>query len=387
MRPVFRHCLIAVLIAILSQLLSSPAVAGDLFRYPEGQHGRGELRYFGDVPVLVVRGSHAEMGEQIGVLALKPAAKVVDLINCFADRQIPGNVRPIADFAMQAMYTNFPEEYRDELEAMAKGAGVDKKSLVLANTIIDLEELVGCSSLLVSAARSTTNGPLYGRNMDMPYVEGLPEFSLLIVYQPDDGHAFAMPNLPGFLMLASGMNDKGLALGAQSVGSPRDGSPRFSATGIASAVAGRRLMEECGDVAAAGKWLEENRLSRGISIAASDPQEQAVFEVTTRRAFTRQGDDGLCCATNHFRSPELAPVTECWRYSHLEATGKLDKLGVKEVADSMKAVNQGKMTVHTMIFEPAALRLHLAMGPGPVTDRPLTTIDLADLLKKDPASK
>jgi len=124
---------------------------------------------------LIVRGSHAEMGEQIGVLALKPAAKAIELVNGFANRQVPAHMRPIADFAMQALYANFPAEYREELEAMAKAAGVEKKSLVMANTIIDLQELVGCSSLLVSATRSTTKGPLYGRNMDLPYVEGLAE--------------------------------------------------------------------------------------------------------------------------------------------------------------------------------------------------------------------
>ncbi len=52
----------------------------------------------------------------------------------------------------------------------------------MANTIIDLQELVGCSSLMVAAHHSATSGPIYGRNMDLPYVEGLAEFSLLIVY-------------------------------------------------------------------------------------------------------------------------------------------------------------------------------------------------------------
>lgn len=374
-------------IAIVLPSLSSRAFASDAFRYPEGQHGRGELRYLENVPVLVVRGSHAEMGEQIGVLALKPAAKVMELVDGFANRQIPKNTRPIADFTIQALYGNFPVEYRAEVEAMAKAAGVDKRSLVMANTIIDLQEIVGCSSLLVSAARSTTKGPLYGRNMDLPYVEGLAEFSLLIIYKPDAGHAFAMPNLPGFLMLASGMNDSGLALGSQSVGIPRDGSPRFRPTGMASAVAGRRLMEQCEDVAAAGKWLAEHRLARSVSIAACDPKQQAVFEVTTQRQLTRKDDDGVCCATNHFRTPELAQETECWRYSLLDAARKIENVSVKDVADSMKAVNQGNMTVHTMIFEPAAFRIHLVMGPGPATDRPLTAINLADWLNQDPAFK
>lgn len=380
-RPRMRCFVMSIALILLA--LSTRAFAGEGFRYPEGRHGRGELRYVGDVPVLVVAGSHAEMGEQIGVLALKPAAKVMELVNGFANRQIPNSMRPIADFAMQALYAKFPAEYREELEAMAKAAGVEMKSMVMANTVIDLQELVGCSSLLVSASRSTTGGPLYGRNMDLPYVEGLAEFSLLIIYKPDAGHAFAMPNLPGFLMLASGLNSRGLALGSQSVGIPLDGSPRFSPAGIASAVAGRRLMEKCDDVSAAGKWLEENRLVRSVSIAACDPKQQAVFEVTTQRLFTRKEDDGVCCATNHFRSSELAQKSECWRYSRLDAARKLDRVSVKEVAESMKAVNQGNMTVHTMIFEPVALRLHLVMGPGPATDRPLTMINLADLFKNN----
>ena len=356
--------------------------AGD-FRFPEGKHGRGELRYFGSVPVLIVRGSHAEMGEQIGVLALKPASKVVKLVDGFADRQISKSMRPMADLAMQALYANFPAEYREELEAMAQAAGVDVKSLVMANTIIDLQELVGCSSLLVAANRSATNGSLYGRNMDLPYVEGLAEHSLLIVYKPNAGHAFAMPNLPGFLMLASGINDAGLALGSQSVGVAQDGSPRFSPTGIASAVAGRRLMEQCVDITTASKWLKENRLTRSVSIAACDPTQQSVFEVTTQRLFIRKSGDGVSCATNHFRTPELARRTECARYSHLDAVRKIDRVGVGEVSESLKKVNQGNMTVHTMIFEPAALRIHLAMGAGPVTDLPLSTINLEELLVND----
>ena len=37
---------------------------------------------------------------------------------------------------------------------MANAAGIDKKAFMLANTIIDLQEMIGCSSLLVNEARS-----------------------------------------------------------------------------------------------------------------------------------------------------------------------------------------------------------------------------------------
>src|SRR5436190_1220366 len=50
------------------------AARAEPFRYPEAKHGKGELKYVNGVPVLRVEGTPAEVGEQLGVLALKPAA-------------------------------------------------------------------------------------------------------------------------------------------------------------------------------------------------------------------------------------------------------------------------------------------------------------------------
>ena len=68
-----------------------------------------------------------------------------------------------------------------------------------------------------------------------------------------------------------------------------------------------------------------------------------------------------------------------------EAFGQ-PKLDLAAVARKMDAVNQGKMTIHTMIFEPASLRLHLAVGAGPVSAQPLEAIDLAPLFAPQPAT-
>jgi hypothetical protein len=52
----------------------------------------------------------------------------------------------------------------------------------------------------------------------------------------------------------------------------------------------------------------------------------------------------------------------------------------------MHAVNQGSMTLQSMIFEPRALVLHLAFGKGPATGLPRNRLPLAELLepKADP---
>src|SRR5262249_17735234 len=62
--------------------LLAPAARADKpstpFRYPEARHGKGELRYVRGVPVLTVEGTPEEIGEQVGVLALKPARPVLE---------------------------------------------------------------------------------------------------------------------------------------------------------------------------------------------------------------------------------------------------------------------------------------------------------------------
>ena len=66
----------------------------------------------------------------------------------------------------------------------------------------------------------------------------------------------------------------------------------------------------------------------------------------------------------------------------LDGGRKTDRLGVQEVATLMKATNQGKMTIHTMVFEVVPLVIHLAMGPGPATDYPLKSIALSELFDR-----
>ena len=172
-------------ILIVLCLLSAAATAAQPFRYPEGKHGKGELRYIDGLPVLTVGGSREEMGEQVGVLALKPAASLVKHFQDYLEQKGLGKISPVIFAASEAMFSRFPKEYRDEIEAMIKAAGADRNLIVLGNTAFDLQQLLGCSGLLVSAERSATGGSLYGRNFDFPFDDPIAEYSLVIVYRPD----------------------------------------------------------------------------------------------------------------------------------------------------------------------------------------------------------
>ena len=114
-----------------------------------------------------------------------------------------------------------------------------------------------------------------------------------------------------------------------------------------------------------------------------DPKDDAVFEVTPSNVADRRAIDGILACTNHFRTSELAvPLLKwCPRYKKLVQARKLDKLDIADVAKKLDEVNMGGLTVQTMIFEPATLKLHLAIGSCPSSALPMKTLDLKPLFK------
>ena len=121
-----------------------------------------------------------------------------------------------------------------------------------------------------------------------------------------------------------------------------------------------------------------------VNLAICDNGQASVFEITPNNLIVRPTENGLCFCTNHFRTLELATATDCPRYRTLEKSQELPQMGLKDVAQKMDEVNQGPLTIQTMIFEPASLKLHLAIGSCPTTKLPLKTLELAPLFGKEP---
>jgi hypothetical protein len=99
----------------------------------------------------------------------------------------------------------------------------------------------------------------------------------------------------------------------------------------------------------------------------------------------------MCLCTNHFCTAELKLAkpkntkTTLDRYATLtKALTEEKKLGVADVQRYLDAANQGEETLQTMIFEPAALTLHLATADGkrPASGEKLKKLDLSTLLKR-----
>jgi hypothetical protein len=378
-----RRCWLAVGVLLWTGVLAQAAS----FRFPEKKHGKGSLQYINGVPVLVVAGKPEEIGEQMGVLAVRPANKAVGLFRAFLKEHGLDVLKPVLVKVGKRILEKYPADYRREFEAVVKAGGVDRDLLLIGNAFNELRVLGGCAGLMIDPRRSKTGGTLLGRNLDFHLLPGMHAYSLVIVYRPESKRPFAVVSVPGAVTAGcamSAMNADGLVLGGNEIGSTADGSPKLDLKNTPSAVVARRILEGCGTLAEAEKLLRADKPAIRLLLVACDRKGGAVFEATPRTVMVRRAADGVLVGTNRFECKGLATKGTCGRAFVLAQAYRLKKLGVADVAKKMHEVNQKDWTIHTMVFEPATLKLHVAFGDGkkPASAFPLREIDLAKLLKR-----
>jgi hypothetical protein len=361
-----------------------PALAEDK-RFTEAKFEKGELKYINEVPVLVLEGTPEEIGTQFGELALKTAnEKLFHRIDSYMkqlgwEKQFPTMVK----FA-GLVYAQFPKDNQTEMATACKVAKVDRNLLTALNAIPDLAKLGGCSTLIVEPKRSSTGGPLFGRLLDWPPFEELPEYTIVIVYKPKGKHVVAAVSFPFLLGVLSGMNDAGLCVSINEITAAKDGSKSPNLNGTPMMFLFRKILEECKTVDEAEKILKEHKATTWYCMTCCDAKGGCVFEVTPRSVVKRSGVNDVCCCTNHFRTDELSVSEKCARYPKLEDVQKADgKLGVGEVAKALDSVNQGRATIQCMIFEPKERVLHLAYGGDKsATKKPLAKVELGAIFER-----
>ncbi len=367
-------------------IIVNPSLAAP-FQYPEAKYGNGELRYISGVPVLVVAGSPEEIGEQMGVLALRPASGGLRLMEQFLKEQGLAPYKSVLARIGDSLLSRCPEAYRREIDAAATASGIDRDLLIIGNTFHDIRRAFGCAGLMVAPERSATGGALMGRNLDYRLVPGMHAYSLVIVYRPTGKKPFAVVSFPGALLVGcamSSMNSAGLALGQNDVTACADHAPVIDLKNTPTAVLCRRILEECSTIREAEKLVQANKPASRAIFVACDQEGGGVLEVTPRTVVLRRGSMGLCMATNHYECKELSVPGSCPRGDALARAALIKKLDVADVAGKLNEAHQGAWTTHAIVFEPSRLRLHVAFGNSvkPATEFPFHEIDLGELLKE-----
>jgi isopenicillin-N N-acyltransferase-like protein len=383
-----RSCRTFLALWLFALFLPVPARA-EPFRFPAGKVGsRAELKYVSGLPVLVVSGTPEEIGDAVGMLALKPAPDVIDYPRGLLKEFKVDGLYGIFVRSGTTMYNRFPPEYKAELDAMAQSSGVAKEKLIVGNTLFDIKKILACSAVLIDPGRSATGGALLGRNLDYPSLGYVQDYSLVTVYRPKGKHAFASVAFPGLVGCLSGMNDAGLSLAILEVMEIKEGEPRFDIEGVPYALCYRKLLEECTTIEEAKKLLTGMKRTATTNLVLADRTRVAVFEVSPKKVVERNPERGVCSCTNHYCSEEVRPAEvmnvarTLQRFRILEAARDLPgRITVADVHRSLDEANLGSLTLQTMVFEPATLKLHLAVGEIPASRGALKTIELGPLFK------
>lgn len=352
--------------------------------FPDGKHGPGELKHVHEMPVVVVRGAPAEIGEQLGLLTVKVAPGLDEMhANFLRDAKIE-NRSTVLKLMARRLAPNFPPDHRTEIEAMAKASGQQLDLALFANTVYDLSSGMGCSTVVVERDRSKTGAPIFGRNFDWLPSKGLTEHTLLAVFHPQGKRSFATVTICPIVGCISGMNDAGLACTINEIHLKQcKEKVAFNWEGTPTLLAFRRVLEECATVAEAETLLRGMKRTTSACLTVCDRDGGAVLEITPKTVVRRSAVHDICLCTNHLRCDGLSKGEKCWRYAALEPLQKEDaKLGVADVFAQLHEVNQGKATLQSMVFEPAQRTLHLKYGPGPATRLEAKTFELGKWFDK-----
>jgi len=354
--------------------------------FTEARAEGGELKIIQGIPVLFLAGDPEEMGRQQGALLVEPLRPLCKLPKAIVEREAWGGAAwPVIVGMGRGAMQRVPDRFRRELDAASGHAKISKEeadALIALNALFEVRDVANCSAFIVEPERSATGQMLFGRNLDLPSYGCTDRLSLVTIYRPKGRHAFASVGFPGFGGVISGINDAGLAIAALSSYESADGSPELNPLGTPLYLTFRRILEECSTIEEAHRLLRGGKYTTWMILAACDTQRSAVFEITTKDVVTRRAEDHLLAATNQFRTPQLSVRTNSSRYAKLEKYWQRENpLTRSDVAQAMRDARRSN-TLHTMIFEPKSLKLHLAISAHPpATSKPLVTLNLAELFK------
>ena len=202
----------AALAQLTSKIPALPPADGE--RRLVATEGNGRLEMIDHTRVLFLKGTPEEMGRQQGVLLKRQIRNLVDRIlygvgvgSSFAKgrwffgeiEEAQGRLRPFID-----------ARFLREMDAMAQAAGMEKEEVRLANFF---PELFHCSGFAL-AGEATVGGHLYhGRILDYLRGLGLEQNAVVMVVQPDQGHAWVNVGYAGFVGSVTAMNEKKVAIG------------------------------------------------------------------------------------------------------------------------------------------------------------------------------
>jgi hypothetical protein len=141
----------------------------------------------------------------------------------------------------------------------------------------------------------------------------------------------------------------------------------------------RTVLERCRTTDEAIALLEKTPRQSANNLMLMDAEgSRAVVEITPEKISVRRGEAGAALlSTNHQRGGDTDTPGRCNRYDSLHDASKqqFGKIDVAAVEKMLGAASQKKMTLQSMVFEPANRVIYLSAGSD-AARKPFHKLDL-----------
>lgn len=385
-RSEIRCTALALLVVGLAAGLPASAGEGDV---PRAVSGR--LDKIGEIPVLEIWGDPQQSGYAQGYLLAESLPTLFD--DYILDPKILRNPAIYEGLTQQIRQFDWPASVITELTALEKGVrdrigqrfrsekldrelGLD--DLLTANIMADMLGMA-CSSFSVWGPFTADGQTLTGRNLDFPFTPAMIKSQIVVVRHAETGDGgWVGVTWPGLVGAYTAMNARGVTIAMHdapglTLSDPLGATPRSLTLRLAlESAKPETFAKDIEQVLAAHRVRVGNNIHTSAPVTGSRPPA-AVFEwdgnprehgVQVRLPATSDWQATALCCTNHMRTRRDA--RPCERYTKFsaafdEARAQGAKIGVEQAFALLRDVGQ-RSTLHSVVFEPAAGKMHVLIS-------------------------
>ena len=266
------------------------------------------IKHSDPVPFIKVKGSHREIGRQIGEACSRQIQHCVENAHVMIESTYDYIGLDWHGATIQSRkYIPFAQErypqYVDEIIGMAEGAGIsfeDMSVLVSMEAVTsDALHLGKCTSMAVNGDKTTDGHVLLAHNEDWTPEE---EMDVFIVHaEPENEPPFLAMTYGGY-PAAVGINAYGIAQGCDSV------YPNDTRIGVPRLVVARGVLAAKSPADAINRALIPQRAAGYNHFIVHESGEIYSVEASARRFALLYGEDGWLAHTNYYVDPKMSTI-------------------------------------------------------------------------------
>ncbi len=374
-----RKAVCRALPALIAAFLLSAACSGGDGK--ERTHHKSRLYTIDGYRILELAGTPEEMGEAHGTLLAKDIRRVLkDVLQ--ADDHRARYKRIIEGTKIMDSFQ--PEEYRREMKALAKAAGVDYMDVVALQLFGDAERgerpqgrfdkllQQKCTNFAVFGPATANGECIVGRNFDYWYQEVAGCASIIIHYRPEKARSFVTLSWASVVNGWTLMNDKGLVVANNNAYGKSE-----SLQGISTCFMQRHIIQNASSVEEGIEIARKGPRAVGtvMLVAGGDPPDAVELEFDHETFVVRKAKNGCVLAANRFlalgRDKPIEPgVSPYSRYGILlglirKNHGKIDRSMNFAAA---RGVPLSYINLHCAMLFPKDGTFLVSMGRVPACD-------------------